>query len=377
MRRWRPTGLLSTLSRGDDLGLATRQAVAEVLSAANGMAPTLRNGLSAAAMGPVVIQLRRLLAARALVVSDTQSVLAWDADQDLHTYCRTFPIDEFRAALDGGHPKLSSSTRIPGMDVVIHPILVDGYIAGGLAVFADDADLALVAGAEQVAQWVSTQVQLGDVDRAKATAAGAQLRALRAQISPHFLFNALNTIASFVRTDPDRARELLVEFADFARYSFSTTGQFTTLADELRAIDTFVALERARFGDRLAIRIRVAPEVLGVRVPFLVLQPLVENALQHGLYKRGGENRLSIDAVDLGNEALIQLEDNGVGMDPAVLADVLAGRTESGGIGIRNVDERLRTVFGPASGLVIETNRGAGTRITFTVPKTLPAEVFE
>ena len=357
--------------------MATRQAVAEVLSAANGMAPTLRNGLSAAAMGPVVIQLRRLLAARALVVSDTQSVLAWDADQDLNTYCRTFPIDEFRAALDGGHPKLSSSTRIPGMDVVIHPILVDGYIAGGLAVFADDADLALVAGAEQVAQWVSTQVQLGDVDRAKATAAGAQLRALRAQISPHFLFNALNTIASFVRTDPDRARELLVEFADFARYSFSTTGQFTTLADELRAIDTFVALERARFGDRLAIRIRVAPEVLGVRVPFLVLQPLVENALQHGLYKRGGENRLAIDAVDLGNEALIQLEDNGVGMDPAALADVLAGRTESGGIGIRNVDERLRTVFGPASGLVIETNRGAGTRITFTVPKTLPAEVLE
>ncbi len=377
MRRWERVVRRTEDRATDGLGLASRQSVYDVLAFANRIAPPLRGGLSAAAVAPILGELRSMLSARAVLISDTQSVLGWDADEDLHAYCRTFPMAEFATALQGQHPKLGPSNRVPGLYVVIHPLVVDGHIAGGLAVYAGDADLTLVAAAGEVARWVATQVQLGDVDRARATAAGAQLRALRAQISPHFLFNALNTIASFVRTNPDRARDLLVEFADFARYSFSTTGQFTTLADELRAIDTFVALERARFGDRLTVRIRVAPEILGVRVPFLVLQPLVENALQHGLYKRGSHGRLTIDAVDLGSEAIIQLEDDGVGMDPAVLSDVLAGRRESSGIGIRNVDERLRTVYGPGAGLVIETNHGAGTRITFTIPKTLPAGVVE
>jgi two-component system, LytTR family, sensor kinase len=377
MARWLRTTRGGEAGLPAELGLASRQTVQEVLAFANRSAPSLRSGLSAAAVSPVIQSLRSMLSARAIVVADTQAVLAWDADDDLRDAFVDFPIEEFRASLEGGHPKLSRSNRLPNLDVVVHPLFLDGHIAGGVAVYAADADLALVAASEEVARWMSTQVQLGDLDRAKATAAGAQLRALRAQISPHFLFNALNTIASFVRTDPDRARDLLVEFADFARYSFSTTGQFTTLADELRAIDTFVALERARFGDRLTVRIRVAPEVLGVRIPFLVLQPLVENALAHGLYRKGGQGRLSIEAADLGSEAMIRLEDDGVGMDPVELANTLAGRSESSGIGLRNVDERLRTVFGPSSGLVIETNINAGTRITFAVPKTLPAGVLE
>ena len=104
------------------------------------------------------------------------------------------------------------------------------------------------------------------------------MRALRAQISPHFIYNSLTTIASFVRTDPERARELLLDFADFTRYSFRRHGEFTTLAEELRSIDRYLTLERARFGDQLRVTLRIAPEVLPVAVPFLCLQPLVENA---------------------------------------------------------------------------------------------------
>ncbi len=111
----------------------------------------------------------------------------------------------------------------------------------------------------------------------------AELRALRAQISPHFVYNSLAAIASFVRTDPERARELLLEFADFTRYAFRRGGEFTTLADELRNVERYLALEQARFGDRLRVQIMVAPEVLPVAVPFLAVQPLVENAVRHGL----------------------------------------------------------------------------------------------
>ena len=96
----------------------------------------------------------------------------------------------------------------------------------------------------------------------------AEVRALRAQISPHFIYNALNTVASFVRTDPARARELILEFADFTRYSFRSAGEFTLLADELRNIDRYLTLERARFGEALNVRLQIAPEVLNVVLSF-------------------------------------------------------------------------------------------------------------
>ena len=99
----------------------------------------------------------------------------------------------------------------------------------------------------------------------------AEVRALRAQISPHFIYNSLTAIASFVRTDPEQARELLLDFADFTRYSFRKHGEFTTLAEELRSIERYLVLEKARFGDRLQVTLRVAPEVLPVAVPFLAL----------------------------------------------------------------------------------------------------------
>jgi two-component system LytT family sensor kinase len=192
------------------------------------------------------------------------------------------------------------------------------------------------------------------------------VRALRAQISPHFVYNALTTIASFVRTDPERARELLLEFADFTRYSFRTHGEFTTLAEELRSIDRYLTLERARFGDRLEVRLQIAPEVLPVAVPFLGVQPLVENAVRHGLAAKTGVGTVSIVAEDAGTACLISVEDDGVGMDP----EVLRRQAEEGGhVGLGNIDDRLRSVFGDEFGLVVETAPGAGTKVSMRIPK--------
>ena len=119
----------------------------------------------------------------------------------------------------------------------------------------------------ETARWVSTQLAWHELDSSRARLAQAELRALRAQISPHFIYNALGAIASFVRTDPERARELIMEFAEFTRYSFRSHGEFTTLAEELRSIDRYLTLERARFGERLKVRLRIAPEVLPVVLP--------------------------------------------------------------------------------------------------------------
>jgi two-component system LytT family sensor kinase len=233
-------------------------------------------------------------------------------------------------------------------------------------------DLAAPAGllrlAGEVAQFVSTQLELAELDRSRERATRAELQFLRAQISPHFVYNALTAIESYVRSDPERARDLLIGFAEFTRCSFRGYDQFTTLADELRLLDAYLELERARFGDRFDVTLRVAPEVLSVRVPSLILQPIVENAVRHGLEPRQ-TGQLQIRIEDADTEAVISVDDDGAGADPARMRQILTGTTTDDAVGLRNVDERLRAVFGEDHGLLVETGIGAGTRVTMRVPK--------
>lgn len=141
----------------------------------------------------------------------------------------------------------------------------------------------------------------------------------------------------------------------------------------MRSIEQYLELARARFGRRLAVTLRIAPEVLPVTLPFLCLQPLVENALKHGLEESAERGRITIIAEDEGTEARVVIEDNGVGMEPDRLRALLRGTAgPDTGIGLSNVDRRLRQVYGDPYGLVIETGVGAGTKITVRVPKFRP-----
>ena len=126
----------------------------------------------------------------------------------------------------------------------------------------------LARAATEVAQWMSSQLELADLAASRTALMEAELRALRAQISPHFIYNSLNAIASFVRTDPDRARELLLEFADFTRYSFRRHGDYTTLAEELRSVERYLLLEQARYNARVAaVSVPLSAPQVGVSLP--------------------------------------------------------------------------------------------------------------
>jgi two-component system LytT family sensor kinase len=250
--------------------------------------------------------------------------------------------------------------------------VVEDRVVGSLVALSDRSSASLLRATEEVASWVSGQLELAELDESRHRLMRAEVKALRAQISPHFIYNSLGAIASFVRTDPDRARDLLLEFADFTRYSFRQHGEFTTLAEELRSIERYLLLEQARFGDRLQVTLQVAPEVLGVSVPFLCLQPLVENAVRHGLEANPDGGRISIEARDIDRECMIAIEDNGAGQDPERIRQVLAGMAADDSVGLANVDERLRAAFGDEYGLVVETAPGAGTRVVVRVPKFAP-----
>lgn len=283
-------------------------------------------------------------------------------------------MDQMAALLDTGRdrafPLSCEDLDCPLRWAVAVPLTVDDRVLGTLIACAPRESAVLARAAGEVGRWVSVQLELAELDRSRTRLIEAEIKALRAQISPHFIFNSLAAIASFVRTDPERARELLLEFADFTRYSFRRHGDFTTLADELHSIDQYLALARARFGDRLSVTLQVAPEVLPVALPFLCLQPLVENAVKHGIEGAVATSRITISALDAGNEAEVVIEDDGVGMDPQRLRRILRGDGgPSTGIGLLNVDERLRQVYGDAYGLVIETGVGAGMKVTARIPK--------
>ncbi|WP_247044149.1 sensor histidine kinase [Arthrobacter rhizosphaerae] len=384
---------LKVLRSFRELGSDAERATYKTLHAASRAGQHLRTGLTPSGAAKASRQLRSLLGCEALAITDTSGVLAWDgAAEELK------PLLMARAAdvLSGGRTAVvpagelltaEAAVRAAGkaragvknkdaaateLAAVIAPIKAGGRVVGVVAAFAPAAGSGLVRATGEVADWVATQVELAELDASRTLLMEAEVRALRAQISPHFIYNSLNAIASFINTDPVRARELVVEFADFTRYSFRRHGDFTTLAEELRCIDRYLLLERARFGDRVQVSLQIAPEVLSTVIPFLSLQPLVENAVRHGLEAKEGPGRISLTAHDSGAFAEVTIEDDGVGMDPEELRSMLAGHTDGDHVGLRNVDARLRQVYGEDNGLVIETAPGEGTLITMRIPKSQP-----
>ncbi|EWM19532.1 sensor histidine kinase [Kutzneria sp. 744] len=355
-------------------GNAVDRATYETLHTAWSAAPPLRAGLVPEAARRSAPHLRALLDTPALALTDGERVLAWDGIAEQHS---ADVLEIISPALTHGRSHVArvscSDAECPLRFAVMVPLHVDGRIGGVLLAYAEEASAGLVRAANEVARWAGGQLELAELDRSKQRLIEAEVRALRAQISPHFIFNSLTAIASYVRTNPERARTLLLDFAEFTRYSFRRHGEYTTLAEELRSIDQYLSLERARFGERLQVTLRIAPEVLPVAVPFLCMQPLVENAVRHGMEGKVGPGHISIQAADAGAEAHISIEDDGVGMDPERLRRTLAGEPdEQTGIALGNIDERLRQVYGDEYGLVVETAVGAGTKIHLRVPKYRP-----
>ena len=364
--------------RRRDLGTAADRSTFETLHRASLAAPSLRLGLDATGAEAAIRHLHGLLATTALAITDTGAVLATHGDDRSHSDDALAQAGRTLASgvttVLGASDLECSAADCPVRCAVVAPLLDGDTVVGSLVVYARSTSAVLVRAVEEVANWVSAQLELASADAQRSRLVEAELRALRAQISPHFIYNSLTAIASFTRTDPDRARQLLLEFADFTRYALRRGDQFATLSDELRNTERYLVLEQARFGDRLRVSLRVAPETLQTAVPFLVVQPVVENAVRHGLEGHTTPVRVSISAADDGADALVVVEDDGAGADP----DVIRAALESGGqggrsVGLGNVDARLRQVFGDAFGLVIETAPGAGTKVSIRVPKFAPS----
>jgi two-component system LytT family sensor kinase len=192
----------------------------------------------------------------------------------------------------------------------------------------------------------------------------AKIESLSNQINPHFLFNTLASISSLIRTQPDTARMLITKLSGLLRRLMRSTDHFVTVREELESIDEYLDIEVVRFGARLKVVKRISADTLDVIVPSMILQPLIENSIKHGFEKKIGEGRITITTRLGDGRLVIEVHDNGLGMTEERLQHAVGG-----GIGLSNVNERLRTIYGASCQLRLKSIPGEGTWVSVEIPE--------
>jgi two-component system LytT family sensor kinase len=197
----------------------------------------------------------------------------------------------------------------------------------------------------------------------------ARVEALASQINPHFLFNTLTSISSLIRTKPETARTVIVKLSGLLRRLLRSRDHFVTLREELESIDEYLDIEVIRFGPQLKVDKQIAPDTLDTIVPSMILQPLVENAIKHGFSRKVGGGRITLRSFRQNGHAVIEVEDDGLGMTPEQLSTAL-----NDGIGLSNVNERLGVIYGAAYQVQLSSVPGVGTVIRLEIPELMSTE---
>lgn len=212
----------------------------------------------------------------------------------------------------------------------------------------------------------STQIELSELDYQTELLTKSELKALQAQINPHFLFNTINTIASLTRSSPNKARELLLHLSNYFRNSLNDPSDEIDVYKEIETLKSYLEIEKARFGEKLKITFDIQ-EGINCKLPPLIIQPIVENAVKHGIFEKaeGGEIKIEVKSGIL--ETLICISDDGVGMDKSTLEKILAEDNKNS-IGLRNVNERLKTKYGQDYKLTIKSEENLGTTVLIRIP---------
>ncbi|WP_078427986.1 LytS/YhcK type 5TM receptor domain-containing protein [Alkalihalobacterium alkalinitrilicum] len=269
-----------------------------------------------------------------------------------------------------------NSKSCPLRAAVIAPLKIKEDTIGTLKFyFKSEKDISpmIIELSKGLSTLLSNQLELSEVDRHLELAKQAEIKALQAQVSPHFLFNALNTIVALIRTDPMKARKLLISLSHYFRQNLAgTTATETSLEDELKHVKAYLAIEEARFADKLTVHYDIDEQVLSYKVPPMTLQPIVENAIKHGVKQLTNESFILIRAKQQVDSAKITVMDNGIGITEERLLEVGQENvtSETGtGIGLYNVNRRLQMMYGDYASLNIESKIDKGTSLSFTIAK--------
>lgn len=350
-----------------------------ILEIANESLGYMRQGLTEESAQAVCRIAMQRTEAVAVAITDTEKILGFvGLGQDHHIVGGPIITSATHEALEHMEHKVLSFQEEIGCSewncslraAIIVPLEIRGRPCGTLRFYYTTPHLlneTQLAMAEGLAKLLSTQLELSELDRQTELAYRMELKALQAQINPHFLFNTINTIASLIRTDPPQARELLRDFARFYRRTLETSEEPVALSSELEYVRTYLHFERARFGERIEVVEDIDPKTLDLCVPAFIIQPVVENSIQHGM-RAEGILRIRITAALNGSKLTISVVDDGIGISTDRLLHIFEPGIGVGlGIALTNVHDRLKGHFGPGSGVDVSSVEGVGTTVTLTI----------
>jgi two-component system sensor histidine kinase LytS len=363
-----------------DLETASAYQAQVALKIANKTIKYFRKGFNEKTAYETAMIIKEMTDVKAVAFTDREKILAHvGVGEDHHLPGNPIMTTLTKEVLKKGECKIANNREEIGCDnsncrlksAIIIPLKEDNKVIGTLKLYKDEensitkveSELALGLGL-----LFSTQIELRKIDYQSELLSKSELKALQAQINPHFLFNAINTIVSLIRTQPDNARRLLIHLGNYFRNNLQEGSDEVELSKEIEHINSYVEIEKARFGDKLKIIYNI-PENIDCILPPLLLQPIVENAIKHGVLEKIEGGTVEITALDSEWETVLMVKDDGVGMDKDTLSSLFNEKDNSNSIGLANVNNRLKTKYGEEYGLIIDSQLNKGTTVTIRIPK--------
>ncbi|MFN2340263.1 MAG: LytS/YhcK type 5TM receptor domain-containing protein [Halanaerobium sp.] len=349
----------------------------KVLSIADRSLPLLQNGMNQKAAAEIIKMIKKESQVDAVSITDKEKVLAFTGTaEDHHLPGEEIKTEASRRAIEQKKTILidhkndinCSHSDCQLTDAVITPLKIEDNVYGLLKLYRFDQKITVldIKLAEGISNLLATQIKLAKLSKQAELKSEAELKALQAQINPHFLFNSLNAIAASCRTQPKEARKLLIKLAGIFRRTLKRDIYQITLGEEIELCQDYLDIEKARLDQRLQVEWKIPSELKETIIPPFIIQPLIENSIKHGIYPQEKGGKIKVSAQKLDAKLQIIIEDNGPGISSEKIAEIENGNNDR--IGINNIKERLHSVYGSNAELIINSAFGKGTKNIINIP---------
>lgn len=349
----------------------------KVLSIADRSLPLIQDGLNQKSARKIIEMIKEESGVDAAALTDNDNILAFTGDasdhhltgEKLKTEASRKALKEKKTIIIDSREKINcSNENCPLNEAVVTPLKIENTVYGLLKLYRSSGKITVfdIKLAEGIADLLATQIKLIKLSKQAELKSEAELKALQAQVNPHFLFNSINAAAACCRKKPAQARELLIKLAGIFRRTLQCDIYQTTLAEEISFCRDYLSIEKARLDKRLEVEWDISEEILDNVIPPFIIQPLIENSIEHGIYPKEGGGKIIIRAKKQGDILRIEIEDNGIGIKKSELNNIMNGKKSS--IGIKNIKERLGAIYGSAASFIIESKEEKGIRNIIQLP---------
>ncbi|ORX22667.1 histidine kinase [Thermoanaerobacterium sp. PSU-2] len=333
--------------------------------------PYIRNGLNSDTAKIVSEIIYEAIDVDAVAITDMKTILASVGLDEADENCHLFKKSEVNAFRFKKVYVENSKKGLCLLSSVTAPLYCYDELVGALKIFrknkfVNSTDIEVAKGLSNL---ISNQLEIADAENQKRIADEMKFNALQSQINPHFLFNALNTVISFIQYNPDGASRLLITLSEYLRNNLRHAGKWITVGKEIENIDDYLFIEKARFGEKINVVKDIDGDILNMYIPALLIQPIVENAVKHGILPKDNGGTVIIRAKNNKDFIRFSVEDDGEGMDNQMRLKILNGESgNNAGIGLHNVYERVKSIYKGAF-FKIDSKKGYGTKVSFDFPK--------